>query len=165
MIETECFKDLNVFGPHGTRPPDLDWNQPPEPPRRSLLDRIFRRHVSLQTDAENNNRMDDVVHSFSLFAPLLSSAAPGGVHFPQPCTVFQRQLCGLHVQLCPLVAQLFSNTVGATLSSSYDTLVYTKGTSSVGIPRCWFGPEPEQQLGQLVEQPKWSSPWGGGVWL
>uniref|UniRef100_A0A673C6L4 G protein-coupled receptor kinase n=1 Tax=Sphaeramia orbicularis TaxID=375764 RepID=A0A673C6L4_9TELE len=46
MIETECFRDLNVFGPQGTRPPDLDWNQPPEPPRRSLLDRIFRRHVS-----------------------------------------------------------------------------------------------------------------------
>lgn len=45
MIETECFRDLNVFGPQGTRPPDLDWNQPPEPPRRSLLDRIFRRHV------------------------------------------------------------------------------------------------------------------------
>uniref|UniRef100_A0A3Q3DJ13 G protein-coupled receptor kinase n=1 Tax=Hippocampus comes TaxID=109280 RepID=A0A3Q3DJ13_HIPCM len=45
MIETECFRDLNVFGPQGMRPPDLDWNQPPEPPRRSLLDRIFRRHV------------------------------------------------------------------------------------------------------------------------
>uniref|UniRef100_A0A8C9W680 G protein-coupled receptor kinase n=1 Tax=Scleropages formosus TaxID=113540 RepID=A0A8C9W680_SCLFO len=45
MIETECFKDLNVFGPHGLRTPDLDWSQPPEPPRRSLLDRIFRRHV------------------------------------------------------------------------------------------------------------------------
>ncbi|KAK5871186.1 hypothetical protein PBY51_004080 [Eleginops maclovinus] len=44
MIETECFRDLNVFGPQGTRPPDLDWSQPPEPPRRSLLDRIFRRH-------------------------------------------------------------------------------------------------------------------------
>uniref|UniRef100_A0A3P8PIF2 G protein-coupled receptor kinase n=1 Tax=Astatotilapia calliptera TaxID=8154 RepID=A0A3P8PIF2_ASTCA len=43
MIETECFRDLNVFGPHGMRSPDLDWNQPPEPPRRSLLDRIFRR--------------------------------------------------------------------------------------------------------------------------
>uniref|UniRef100_A0A8C6V2U6 G protein-coupled receptor kinase n=1 Tax=Neogobius melanostomus TaxID=47308 RepID=A0A8C6V2U6_9GOBI len=42
MIETECFRDLNVFGPQGTRPPDLDWNQPPEPPKRSLLDRIFR---------------------------------------------------------------------------------------------------------------------------
>uniref|UniRef100_A0A673MKD8 Uncharacterized protein n=1 Tax=Sinocyclocheilus rhinocerous TaxID=307959 RepID=A0A673MKD8_9TELE len=24
MIETECFKDLNVFGPRGTRTPDLD---------------------------------------------------------------------------------------------------------------------------------------------
>uniref|UniRef100_A0A8D3BN64 G protein-coupled receptor kinase n=1 Tax=Scophthalmus maximus TaxID=52904 RepID=A0A8D3BN64_SCOMX len=45
MIETECFRDLNVFGPQGTRPPDLDWNQPPEPPRRSLLDRIFRRSL------------------------------------------------------------------------------------------------------------------------
>ncbi|XP_054628315.1 G protein-coupled receptor kinase 5 isoform X2 [Dunckerocampus dactyliophorus] len=44
MIETECFRDLNVFGPQGARPPDLDWSQPPEPPRRSLLDRIFRRH-------------------------------------------------------------------------------------------------------------------------
>ncbi|XP_036792129.1 G protein-coupled receptor kinase 5 isoform X1 [Oncorhynchus mykiss] len=44
MIDTECFSDLNVFGPQGTRPPDLDWNTPPEPPRRSLLDRIFRRH-------------------------------------------------------------------------------------------------------------------------
>uniref|UniRef100_A0A7N8WMR9 G protein-coupled receptor kinase n=1 Tax=Mastacembelus armatus TaxID=205130 RepID=A0A7N8WMR9_9TELE len=48
MIETECFRDLNVFGPQGTRPPDLDWNQPPEPPRRSLLDRIFRRHCDGQ---------------------------------------------------------------------------------------------------------------------
>uniref|UniRef100_A0A9J8CUQ2 G protein-coupled receptor kinase n=1 Tax=Cyprinus carpio carpio TaxID=630221 RepID=A0A9J8CUQ2_CYPCA len=36
MIETECFSDLNVFGPQGTRPPDLDWNQPPEPPRRTF---------------------------------------------------------------------------------------------------------------------------------
>uniref|UniRef100_A0A8C9W5H4 G protein-coupled receptor kinase n=1 Tax=Scleropages formosus TaxID=113540 RepID=A0A8C9W5H4_SCLFO len=45
MIETECFKDLNVFGPNGSRPPDLDWDQPPEPPRRSFLDRILRRNV------------------------------------------------------------------------------------------------------------------------
>ncbi|KAM6294654.1 LOW QUALITY PROTEIN: G protein-coupled receptor kinase 5-like [Aegotheles albertisi] len=44
MIETECFKDLNVFGPSGTRSPDLDWGQLPEPPRRSLLQRLFRRH-------------------------------------------------------------------------------------------------------------------------
>ncbi|XP_054252587.1 G protein-coupled receptor kinase 5-like [Indicator indicator] len=44
MIETECFKDLNVFGPAGTRSPDLDWRQLPEPPKRSLLQRLFRRH-------------------------------------------------------------------------------------------------------------------------
>ncbi|CAI9560117.1 unnamed protein product [Staurois parvus] len=44
MIETECFKDLNIFGPNGTRSPDLDWRQLPEPPKRSLLQRIFRRH-------------------------------------------------------------------------------------------------------------------------
>ncbi|XP_071585287.1 G protein-coupled receptor kinase 5-like isoform X2 [Heliangelus exortis] len=43
MIETECFKDLNVFGPSGTRSPDLDWQQLPEPPKRSLLQRLFRR--------------------------------------------------------------------------------------------------------------------------
>ncbi|NXS46580.1 GRK5 kinase, partial [Balaeniceps rex] len=43
MIETECFKDLNVFGPGGTRSPDLDWRQLPEPPKRSLLQRLFRR--------------------------------------------------------------------------------------------------------------------------
>ncbi|KAJ8339491.1 hypothetical protein SKAU_G00362770 [Synaphobranchus kaupii] len=43
MIETECFDELNVFGPDGSRPPDLDWNNFPEAPRRSLLDRIFRR--------------------------------------------------------------------------------------------------------------------------
>uniref|UniRef100_A0A8B9NXA6 G protein-coupled receptor kinase n=1 Tax=Apteryx owenii TaxID=8824 RepID=A0A8B9NXA6_APTOW len=45
MIETECFKDLNTFGPNGTRSPDLDWKQLSEPPKRSLLQRLFRRHV------------------------------------------------------------------------------------------------------------------------
>uniref|UniRef100_A0A665VQY6 G protein-coupled receptor kinase n=1 Tax=Echeneis naucrates TaxID=173247 RepID=A0A665VQY6_ECHNA len=44
MIETGCFSELNVFGPFGSRPPDLDWSQTPESPKRSLLDRIFRRH-------------------------------------------------------------------------------------------------------------------------
>lgn len=44
MIETDCFKDLNVFGPNGTRSPDLDWKQLQEPPKRNLLHRLFRRH-------------------------------------------------------------------------------------------------------------------------
>uniref|UniRef100_A0A3P8VER5 G protein-coupled receptor kinase n=1 Tax=Cynoglossus semilaevis TaxID=244447 RepID=A0A3P8VER5_CYNSE len=49
MIETGCFRELNIFGPAGTRTPDLDWSQIPEVPKRSLLDRIFRRHVRNST--------------------------------------------------------------------------------------------------------------------
>uniref|UniRef100_A0A669EL38 G protein-coupled receptor kinase n=1 Tax=Oreochromis niloticus TaxID=8128 RepID=A0A669EL38_ORENI len=37
LIETECFKELNVFGPEGSRSPDLDWSRAPESPKRSLL--------------------------------------------------------------------------------------------------------------------------------
>lgn len=48
LIETGCFKELNVFGPEGSRPPDLDWSQRPESSKRSLLRRIFRRHVRAQ---------------------------------------------------------------------------------------------------------------------
>ncbi|XP_050977351.1 G protein-coupled receptor kinase 5 isoform X2 [Labeo rohita] len=56
MIETECFKDLNVFGPRGTKTPDLDRSivipqpethvitrSPTEYGRRRLLNRIFKR--------------------------------------------------------------------------------------------------------------------------
>uniref|UniRef100_A0A665VQ81 G protein-coupled receptor kinase n=1 Tax=Echeneis naucrates TaxID=173247 RepID=A0A665VQ81_ECHNA len=49
MIETGCFSELNVFGPFGSRPPDLDWSQTPESPKRSLLDRIFHRCHDDQT--------------------------------------------------------------------------------------------------------------------
>uniref|UniRef100_A0AAY5L351 G protein-coupled receptor kinase n=1 Tax=Esox lucius TaxID=8010 RepID=A0AAY5L351_ESOLU len=48
MIEMGCFKELNVFGPQGSRPADLDWTQNPSPDNpkhsRNLLSRIFRRH-------------------------------------------------------------------------------------------------------------------------
>ncbi|XP_038944748.1 G protein-coupled receptor kinase 5 isoform X5 [Rattus norvegicus] len=43
MIETECFKELNVFGPNGTLSPDLNRSQPPEPPKKGLFHRLFRR--------------------------------------------------------------------------------------------------------------------------
>ncbi|KAL1267121.1 hypothetical protein QQF64_002796 [Cirrhinus molitorella] len=56
MIETECFKDLNVFGPRGTRTPDLDRSivipqtqtqvisrSPTEFGRHRLLNRFFKR--------------------------------------------------------------------------------------------------------------------------
>ncbi|XP_062869674.1 G protein-coupled receptor kinase 5 [Trichomycterus rosablanca] len=58
MIETECFKDLNVFEPKGTRLPDLDRAFEPQkspgsrqkspsqqdPYRSKLISRIFKRH-------------------------------------------------------------------------------------------------------------------------
>lgn len=45
MIETECFKELNVFGPNGTLSPDLNRSHLPEPPKKGLLQRIFKRQV------------------------------------------------------------------------------------------------------------------------
>uniref|UniRef100_A0A3B4Z325 G protein-coupled receptor kinase n=1 Tax=Stegastes partitus TaxID=144197 RepID=A0A3B4Z325_9TELE len=48
IIETGCFRELNIFGPVGSRSPDLDWTQVPivpKVPKRRLLDRLFRRHV------------------------------------------------------------------------------------------------------------------------
>ncbi|XP_077099858.1 G protein-coupled receptor kinase 5 [Siphateles boraxobius] len=67
MIETECFKDLNVFGPRGTRTPDLDRSavisqngletpfsnqSPPEYTRLRLLNRIFKRRQNKGQEAE-----------------------------------------------------------------------------------------------------------------
>ncbi|XP_062399362.1 G protein-coupled receptor kinase 5 isoform X1 [Sardina pilchardus] len=69
MIETEVFSDLNVFGLDGVRPPDLDWNQPPEPPRRRLLDRIFRRHhpevsiANIRVSSSSVNSVDSMSNS------------------------------------------------------------------------------------------------------
>ncbi|XP_078285229.1 G protein-coupled receptor kinase 5-like [Rhinoraja longicauda] len=62
MIETECFKEVNVFGPNGTRSPDLDWNHFPEPPKRSLFDRIFRRHAHDCTFSAANPNSGPVPH-------------------------------------------------------------------------------------------------------
>lgn len=41
MTETECFQELNVFGPQGTRTPDLLLDQPPPPEESSCFP--FRR--------------------------------------------------------------------------------------------------------------------------
>lgn len=47
MVETECFQELNVFGLDGSVPPDLDWKgQPPAPPKKGLLQRLFSRQVT-----------------------------------------------------------------------------------------------------------------------
>ena len=43
MIETECYKELNVFGPDDGPTPDLIEDQPPPPHRTGIFDRLFRR--------------------------------------------------------------------------------------------------------------------------
>ncbi|XP_072342012.1 G protein-coupled receptor kinase 5 isoform X2 [Scyliorhinus torazame] len=63
MIETECFKELNTFGPNGTRSPDLDWNQLPEPPKRSLFDRIFRRQPQVHARSAANANSNLAPHT------------------------------------------------------------------------------------------------------
>ncbi|XP_065557172.1 G protein-coupled receptor kinase 2-like isoform X2 [Artemia franciscana] len=37
MIETEVFKELNIFGPNNTRSPDLDFERPPEPEKNGCF--------------------------------------------------------------------------------------------------------------------------------
>uniref|UniRef100_A0A8C9RJT0 G protein-coupled receptor kinase n=1 Tax=Scleropages formosus TaxID=113540 RepID=A0A8C9RJT0_SCLFO len=50
MIETECFKELNVLPMDGSVPPDLDWRgQPSPPPKQGLLQRLFGRQVRPET--------------------------------------------------------------------------------------------------------------------
>lgn len=51
MIETECFKELNVFSTDGTVPPDLDWKGQPSPqPKKGLLQCLFSRQVRVPSD-------------------------------------------------------------------------------------------------------------------
>ncbi|XP_066506676.1 G protein-coupled receptor kinase 5 [Hoplias malabaricus] len=77
MIETECFKDLNVFGPRGSRTTDLDRSiqirqspdirrktqNPAEPTRHKLIEKLFKRnHRDEPTDQKNyspNCRSED----------------------------------------------------------------------------------------------------------
>lgn len=57
VIDTGCFRELNTFGPEGSRSADLDWSQTPESPKRSLLDRIFRRHHPPDTSDESRQNL------------------------------------------------------------------------------------------------------------
>ncbi|XP_072480064.1 G protein-coupled receptor kinase 5 isoform X2 [Notamacropus eugenii] len=56
MIETECFKELNVFGPNGTLSPDLNRSYPPEPPKKGLLHRIFKRQHQNNSKSATNSK-------------------------------------------------------------------------------------------------------------
>lgn len=71
MIETECFKELNVFGPNGTISPDLNKSYPPEPPKKGLLQRIFKRQVRSFTTKTRNTGLDGQCHAHVLVVFLL----------------------------------------------------------------------------------------------
>ncbi|CAN9504475.1 unnamed protein product [Ophioblennius macclurei] len=72
IIETGCFKELNMFGPEGSRSPDLDWSHIPEVPKRSLLHRIFRRHHG--SDSPEENKHNFVSGESFIKSGILSSA-------------------------------------------------------------------------------------------
>ncbi|XP_064125323.1 G protein-coupled receptor kinase 5 isoform X5 [Loxodonta africana] len=61
MIETECFKELNVFEPNGTLLPDVNRSHPPEPhppkpPKKGLLQRIFKRQHQNSSKSTPNSK-------------------------------------------------------------------------------------------------------------
>ncbi|KAM9338616.1 G protein-coupled receptor kinase 5 [Symphorus nematophorus] len=68
MIETGCFRELNIFGPEGSRSPDLHWTHSP---KRSLLDRIFRRHHA--TDSSDESKQSLVSDDTYMKSGLLST--------------------------------------------------------------------------------------------
>ncbi|XP_035040884.2 G protein-coupled receptor kinase 5 [Hippoglossus stenolepis] len=72
IMETGCFKELNVFGAVGTRSLDLDWSQAPDSPKRSLLKRIFRRHPA--SDSSDESKQSLVPEETYMKSGLLSTA-------------------------------------------------------------------------------------------
>ncbi|XP_053267320.1 G protein-coupled receptor kinase 5 isoform X2 [Pleuronectes platessa] len=74
IIETGCFKELNVFGAVGTRSLDLDWTQAPDSPKRRhiLLRRIFRRHHI--SDSSDESKQSLVPEETYLKSGILSTA-------------------------------------------------------------------------------------------
>lgn len=145
MIETECFRDLNVFGPQGTRPPDLDWNQPPEPPRRSLLDRIFRRHVRERAVMQTNPCFRFNPRT-TFFSPLIHCST---------------QRCPFPTAECSLPASTLW-TQCPTLPPSGAVVMWGatyKDLISKGLSRCWlvhrWGSTSSWRL--PIRRPEWSA--------
>nr|XP_025148712.1 G protein-coupled receptor kinase 6 isoform X2 [Bubalus bubalis] len=79
MVETECFQELNVFGLDGSVPPDLDWKgQPPAPPKKGLLQRLFsRQRTAVETAATVRKSFPPASSSPPASSPQ-PGAPPGG---------------------------------------------------------------------------------------
>ncbi|XP_075050444.1 G protein-coupled receptor kinase 4 isoform X2 [Mixophyes fleayi] len=55
MIETECFKDINVYETDGCLSPDLDVSKPNIRPKRSFFHRLFRRGVCFKSSYSDDD--------------------------------------------------------------------------------------------------------------
>ncbi|KAL8585963.1 G protein-coupled receptor kinase 5 [Nucella lapillus] len=53
ILETECYKELNVFGAMGEPTPDLREDLPPSPPQRGFFDRLFRRRRNEEANSNS----------------------------------------------------------------------------------------------------------------
>ncbi|XP_066549438.1 G protein-coupled receptor kinase 5 [Amia ocellicauda] len=63
MIETECFNELNTFGTNGALPTDLDRSYIPEPPKKGILHRFFRRqHHQNNSNSPSNSKANSNHH-------------------------------------------------------------------------------------------------------
>ena len=57
MIEMECYKEMNIFGPNGTRSPDLLGDHPPEPEKsQGCLSSLCGRKSSEKSEQSVGDR-------------------------------------------------------------------------------------------------------------
>ena len=76
MIEMECYKELNIFGPNGSRSPDLIGDHPPEPEKNpGCLSSICGRKSNNKTVSyiiylSFNLQMEFLVNLGFMFCPI-----------------------------------------------------------------------------------------------
>lgn len=59
MVETDCFKELNVFGPDGTLPNDLNFDCPPEEESKGCFPFFKRNKRNNVKVSKSNANIDD----------------------------------------------------------------------------------------------------------
>uniref|UniRef100_A0A8C5BE20 G protein-coupled receptor kinase n=1 Tax=Gadus morhua TaxID=8049 RepID=A0A8C5BE20_GADMO len=74
MIETGCFLELNLFGPRGSRSPDLDWSHIPVPEsqsKRHLRERFCRKQPQSKSHPRQRTSMHESCNSLALQVSIL----------------------------------------------------------------------------------------------
>ncbi|XP_074865650.1 G protein-coupled receptor kinase 6 isoform X2 [Carettochelys insculpta] len=85
MIETECFKELNVFSLDGSVPPDLDWKGQPSPqPKKGLLQRLFSRQRTVVETAVTARKSPAGCKAQPVLTPKTLLPSPGPQLYSTP---------------------------------------------------------------------------------